>query len=239
MNYFYAEGIGNAEVIKLDERESHHAVHVLRLKPGDPIYLLDGIGNSYEAELVETGKKGASAKIHKRQHHPPNKSYHLHIAIAPTKSSDRFDFFLEKATEIGIDEITPLITQNSERRKFNSDKARQTLIAAIKQSGQLWLPRINDAVDISNFYTDQKQFQGQRIICHCQQGEKEFLHKSYALLNNVIVMVGPEGDFTTDEVNLALENKFIAVTMGETRLRTETAGIMICAMIKTINLIHQ
>lgn len=235
MNYFFAAHIGTETLFKMDERESHHLVHVLRLKAGEKIYLIDGKGNLFHAEIYEASKKTAIVKILKKEIQPKSRNYHLHIAIAPVKSSERFDIFLEKATEIGVDEITPLITQNSERRKLNIEKAKQTLIAATKQSGNAWLPKINDAVEFKQWLKTHPGDHGLKFICHCQPGDKPSLEKSYSLLKDVLILIGPEGDFTADEIILANKFAFQSCSLGESRLRTETAGILTCAIIHTIN----
>lgn len=235
MNYFFAESIGSEIFFKLDEKESHHLIHVLRFQAGEKIMLIDGKGNLFQAEIHETGKKTATVKILHKEVQARNRNYNLHIAIAPTKSSDRFDLFLEKATEIGIDEITPIITQNSERRKFNPEKLNQTLIAAIKQAGIAWLPKLNEPVEFKRWIKDQSDISDQKFICHCRSGEKILLSKSYTLLNNAIILIGPEGDFTEEEITLANQSQFVSATLGENRLRTETAGILSCAIVKIIN----
>ncbi len=235
MNYFFAEHIGTESTIQLDEKESHHVMRVLRLPAGEKIKLVDGKGNLYDAEILETGKKVVLVKILQQEMQKKERNYNLHIAIAPTKSSERFDLFLEKATEIGIDEITPLITQNSERRKLNTEKLNQTLIAAIKQSGNAWLPHLNPPVEFKKWINTQTGNSAQKFICHCQPGEKAILVKSYSLLNDAIIMIGPEGDFTAEEITLAIANQFTPATLGESRLRTETAGILSCAFVKLMN----
>jgi 16S rRNA (uracil1498-N3)-methyltransferase len=235
MNYFFAENIGQETSFKLDEKESHHLIHVLRLHAGEKIMLVDGKGNLLQAEIQEAAKKTAIVKILNKEVQARNRNYNLHIAIAPVKSSDRFDLFLEKATEIGIDEITPIISQNSERRKFNPEKFNQTLIAAIKQSGNAWLPKLNEPVEFKKWIKDQSDTPVQKFICHCRPGEKQMLSKSYSLLNNVIILIGPEGDFTEEEITLANQFQFVSATLGENRLRTETAGILSCAIVQIIN----
>ena len=155
----------------------------------------------------------------------------MHIAIAPTKNMDRFEWFLEKATEIGIDEITPIICSRSERKIIKKERGSRILLSAMKQSLKYHLPKLNEAVSLTNFL--ERNFDGKKYIAHCENGEKKDL-KTINKTEKTIILIGPEGDFSTKEIELALENKFKAVNLAKTRLRTETAAII---AVHTINII--
>ncbi|MBC8045910.1 MAG: 16S rRNA (uracil(1498)-N(3))-methyltransferase [Fimbriimonadaceae bacterium] len=239
MYIFYCPEINLKQIISLPEKEMHHAVHVLRLKAGDQMQLIDGKGNIYAAEIIEISKRGCSVKIISTHQQKKENNFNLHIAIAPTKSSNRFDLFLEKVTEIGIDEITPLLCNNSERRKINIEKVEQTLIAAIKQSGRAYLPVLNPLTEFNAFIKDHENNTAQKFIAHCKSGQKQTLAHVLKPNSDVTILIGPEGDFTTDEIDIAMKNKFVPASLGSYRLRTETAGIVTCQTIHTISEIHQ
>jgi 16S rRNA (uracil1498-N3)-methyltransferase len=214
----------------LNEAESQHCVKVLRLSVGDKILISDGQGRLCEAELTVVNSKLCEAKI-VREIGVFKRPYHLHIACAPTKSIERFEWFLEKATEIGIDEITPIITEHSERTVVKKDRSERVIVAAVKQCQIPNLPTIHEIKKVSEFIAGADlQSVPLKFICYCgNEFEKQNLvgamHAS-PLQSSICILIGPEGDFSAKEVALAIENGFIPVTLGETRLRTETAAIV-------------
>lgn len=182
------------------------------------------------AEIVHPNHKKCEVKIIERQNTPPRSSY-LHIAIAPTKINDRMEWFLEKATEIGIDEITPVICNRSERRQTNHDRFEKVLIAAMKQSMNPWLPRLNQQIDFSKFIEITKP----GFIAHCMDTSKRPLKDLLPAKESITILIGPEGDFTEDEVAKAIEKDWQTVSLGESRLRTETAGLVACHTVNLLN----
>jgi len=218
----------------LSEEESNHAVRVLRLKANDFITIIDGKGKSVKAQITVSDKKRLHFNIEETLFEESPKTK-VHIAIAPTKNMDRFQFFIEKATEIGIDEITPILTKNSERKVINIEKVRKSCISALKQSGNLYLPKINDLQKIEDF-TSTQDAKHQIFIAHCETDQdktelKDLLDDS----NFVTILIGPEGDFSSEEIKLAKKNGWIPTSLGSTRLRTETAGIVACHTVRLIS----
>lgn len=211
----------------LSEDESFHASKVMRLGEDDLINIINGKGRSVLAKITSISKKEVGYEIMKelaKESHPLN----LQIAIAPTKSMDRFSFFLEKTTEMGIREISPIMSQNSERSILKTEKLKKSMISAIKQSGNLFLPILNEPIRFKEFVA--RDFGDTRkLIAHCDQNETKKLLKEYVQESkNILILIGPEGDFTSEEVILAQENGFLSVSLGEARFRTETAGILAC-----------
>jgi len=214
----------------LNEAESLHCTKVLRLSVGDNILISDGQGRLCEAILTVVNHKTCEAEI-LREIGVFKRPYHLHVACAPTKNIDRFEWFLEKATEIGIDEITPIITEHSERTVVKKDRSERVIMAAMKQCQVPNLPMIHETKKFSEFLrtfgTDETSAPA-RFICYCgSEFEKQTLKsKIKNQKSKILILIGPEGDFSTKEVALAVEHGFIPVTLGETRLRTETAAIV-------------
>ena len=218
----------------LDEAESKHAIKVLRLTVGDKINLVDGKGTFFEAEITQAHAKKCDLKILSSTTENNIKA-NLHIAIAPTKNNDRLEWFVEKATEIGIGEITPLICQRSERKTLKTDRLEKTAVAAMKQSLKATLPRINEPVSFKDFVKTHAQ-QNNQFIAHCLDNTEKHLSRLCVKNEPALVLIGPEGDFTKDEIELAVKNRFKPISLGTSRLRTETAGIVAC---HTINLINE
>lgn len=211
----------------LNEEESAHAMRVLRLKSGDKVRIVDGKGKAIQAELTEMNKKVVSFKV-LEELQITHRSVPVHIAIAPTKNMDRFSFFLEKVTEMGCAEITPIYTANSERKSVRTDKGKKVMIAALKQSGNFYLPKLNEPLSFKDLL-DQNLIYDQKLIAHCDS--KQHKIELQDVLENgrsVLILIGPEGDFSPEEVILAEENGFLSVSLGEARFRTETAGIVVC-----------
>ena len=218
---------------QLSEEESHHAFRVLRLKQGQNITIIDGKGTSVVAEIIESTKKVLHFKVIDRLF-KEDVLPSVHIAIAPTKSMDRFEFFLEKVTELGINEITPLLCKNSERKVVKQERLEKIVMSAVKQSGNLYLPKVNSLTSFNDF-VKQNNLESDRFIAHCEDDlSKNQLKNLLVNQKNICILIGPEGDFTKEEIILAKENEFKPVALGHTRLRTETAGIIACQTVKLI-----
>lgn len=212
----------------LDEDESAHANRVLRLISGDYIEVIDGKGKRIIARIAESSKNRVSFSTEKLEISKSEKP-EIHIAIAPTKNIDRFEFFLEKVTEIGISEITPVLCRNSERKEIKKEKLEKNLISSIKQSGNLFLPILHDLTSVKRFIESYKNADCQKFIAHCAEDtDKIQLANALSPSKNVVILIGPEGDFSQDEISSAKLNGFCPVALGNSRLRTETAGIAAC-----------
>ena len=232
MQLFYVPNISGAEVI-LDETESKHAIRVLRLQKGDFVQIVDGTGGLFKAEIADANPKKCKLGIIEAERNFGKRNFHQHIAIAPTKNNERLEWFLEKATEIGIDEITPLITERSERKTVNPERLEKILVSAMKQSVKAYLPKLNNA---KSFKERVKQpFNGKKFIAYIEEKQTVHLKNVVGKNDNVLVLIGPEGDFSPAEVQLALQNGFQPVSLGESRLRTETAGIVACHIVNLAN----
>ena len=218
---------------QLSEEESFHCIRVLRMKTGDKIFFVDGSGGFYTGILEDSNIKKCGIRIVDREKEHGKRDFYLHIAIAPTKNIDRFEWFLEKATEIGIDEITPLICRHSERKEVKTERMTKVLVSAMKQSLKAYLPQLNVALPfseaISKFETEQK------FICNMTSGKNMLLKDKYLKGNSITLIIGPEGDFSETEIELAGKHNFAAVSLGDSRLRTETAGVMATAIVNIIN----
>ena len=221
MQLFYLEN--PKDEIILSAEESKHATKVLRKKEGDILNFTDGKGAFYKAEIIVSDSRKCRLKVVSTEQKEKQHNYHLHIAIAPTKNMDRFEWFLEKATEIGIDEITPIICTHSERKKIKTERCNRILLSAMKQSLKFHVPKLNEAMSLSDFI--KQDYEGTKYIAHCEDGEKKEL-KRVNKTEKTIILIGPEGDFSPKEIELALQNQFKAVSLGTSRLRTETAGII-------------
>jgi len=231
MQLFYVSVIqGNACV--LSEEESWHCMKVLRSKEGDVVHLTDGQGQMYQGVLSKIHHKGCLVEISSSTSVPRN-PWIVHMAVAPTKNIDRFEWFLEKATEIGVDEITPLFCEHSERDTVKLQRLEKVLISAMKQSLKAWLPILHPPVKFKDFIIQKNE--GQKFIGYCETGEESALSKVYVPGNDAVILIGPEGDFSKSEVELAINNSFTPVSLGTSRLRTETAGIVACHTIGILN----
>ena len=228
MNLIYSHQAAIGSIIELDENEFHH-LQVLRLREGEALHIFDGSGNLYQGTLASMGKKSAAVQISGLIKNEPEPSAKLHIAIAPTKNIERTEWFIEKATEIGIHMITPLICRRSERRELRIDRLEKVLLSAVKQSLHLHLPKLNEVVNLQTFLKANKDTDSKKFIAHCEEHSLH-LKDSFDAGGNIIVLIGPEGDFTEEEVTMAKESGFIPVSLGESRLRTETAGVMVSAI---------
>ena len=231
---FYIENFkpGQKEIL-LDEENSKHVVQVLRMKDGEKLNLTDGKGNLITAEIIDDHKKRCLVKVL----NSPLTTHHsrkITIAISLLKNSSRLEWFLEKATEIGINEIIPLICERSEKQKFREDRMKNILISAMLQSQQCWLPVLHQPIDYQLLFRQQDVIDAsQKFIAHCIEDEKRNLSDLVnESLPSQIILIGPEGDFTSEEVQLALQNHFTTVSLGETRLRAETAGVVAATLLR-------
>ncbi|MCD6201460.1 MAG: 16S rRNA (uracil(1498)-N(3))-methyltransferase [Bacteroidales bacterium] len=223
MHTFYAEQIHEKKIL-LDPSESTHAVRVLRLQTGDEVQVLNGRGDIYSGVISKADPRQAVISIIRLVHLEKRAPYSLHIALAPPKNMNRFEFFLEKVVETGIDEITPLLCEHSERDRIRRDRMEKVIVAAMKQSGQSFMPRLNVMTSFSEFV--QQPFTGNKLIAHCCTHGRASQHLSDAITSDRIrLLIGPEGDFSRQELELALLHKYLPVSLGPSRLRTETAGM--------------
>ena len=232
MQLFYCPAISGDHYV-LSENESGHAIRVLRLKKGDRIELIDGVGGYYQAEIHEPHHKRCGVKVLSKSEGLGKRDYYLHIGIAPTKNIDRLEWFLEKCTEIGIDEITPLLCEHSERKHIRHDRLEKVITAAMKQSVKAFHPKLNELTPFVDFLASEDL--GQAFIAHCYKGEKPHLKNMIQPKQQHTILIGPEGDFSEQEVNLAKEKGFAPISLGPARLRTETAGIVACHTVALMN----
>jgi 16S rRNA (uracil1498-N3)-methyltransferase len=234
MQLFYNSDISiQSSQFAFDKVESRHIVKVLRKKEGDTLYITNGKGHLFTSEIVIASDKKCIATIKELKEVVNPREYYLHIAIAPTKNNDRMEWFLEKATEIGIDEITPIICDNSERRIVKLERFHKIIQAAMKQSLQFHLPQLNDAISFKDLL--QKDFEGEVFIAHCEDNQKQGLKELVKPKQRVTILIGPEGDFSSSEIASCIEKEIIPIHLGETRLRTETAGLVATQNIAFIN----
>lgn len=233
MHLFHCPALGPS-MAELPEEEAHHALHVLRLTTGEVIGLLDGKGGFAEAEILATGKKSCSMRVLGTEQSPRERSSRIHLAVAPTKQMERFEWFLEKATEIGVDRITPLMTRRTERSKLRHDRLERVLIGAMKQSQRRWLPQLDGLTDLADLV---KEAVPQRLFGWCE-GEHHELATTYQPGQDALLLIGPEGDFTADEAGLLTANGFKAVGLGNARLRTETAAVAACTWMNFAQLVR-
>jgi len=220
--YFYEENVATGQaLVVLSEETSKHCVQVLRMKPGEQMELTNGRGSLFTAEIVRDNKRACEVKIiSERLIDKPAK--HISIGISLLKNASRFEWFLEKAVETGVSEIMPLLCTRTERQHFRHDRMQGIVVAAMLQSQQAWLPALHQPTAVGTVAENATQHQ--RLIAHCQPGTKQAI-KNLPAVNAVLILIGPEGDFTPDEINDCLTRGFVPVTLGDTRLRTETAGI--------------
>ena len=228
--FFYTEPISlSNNIVVLNEENSKHIIQVLRMQAGRQLNLTDGLGNIYIAEITEAHKKKCVVKITNsvKVPAPENK---VCIAISPIKNNSRFEWFLEKATEIGVSEIIPLLCERTEKQFLKFERLQGILISALLQSQQAWLPVLHQPTKFEKFVKENKS--SNKLIAHCEDNHKLSLkEKVHVQLKNSSILIGPEGDFTKEEITLALDNNFTPVSLGDTRLRTETAGIVAATLL--------
>jgi 16S rRNA (uracil1498-N3)-methyltransferase len=235
MQLFYNPDITNeTKEFSFNKEESKHIVKVLRKNTGDQLYITNGMGYLFTSEIIIADIKKCAVAIETKTLQP-KRNYTLHLAVAPTKMNDRYEWFLEKATEIGIDSITPIICDHSERKFIKHQRFEKILQSAMKQSFQCYFPKLNQAVSFKEFM--KQEFNGQLFIAHCEALDKKSLKQEVQVKpkDNFTILIGPEGDFSVKEIETAIQNKFIPVTLGKTRLRTETAAIVACHSVAFIN----
>lgn len=219
----------------LNEEESKHAIRVLRLTAGDEVYLVDGVGGWYTAKILDPHPKRTTLSILEVLHKEKS-SYYVHLAVAPTKSMDRMEWFLEKATEIGIQEFTPIITAHSERKEVKIARLNKVVVAAMKQSLKAYLPSVNPAVTFRQFLQQVKTDDySTKAIAHCADGEKNYLADVCSPAGRYLILIGPEGDFSDKEIEQALAHGYRPVSLGNSRLRTETAALASCLEVAVLN----
>ena len=232
MQLFYIPDISGSEII-LSETESKHAIRVLRLTVNSEVQLIDGKGGFYEAMISDAHPKKCKLLITNSIQKFDKRNFKIHIAIAPTKNIDRYEWFLEKCTEIGIDEITPLLSEHSERKVIKPERLEKILVSAMKQSLKATLPKLNYIINFNDFITNANC--QNKYIAHCYKGEKIHLKSTIKKGDDILILIGPEGDFSLEEVELAKENGFLEVSLGTARLRTETAGVIACHIANLTN----
>ena len=218
---------------QLPEAESQHCARVLRMKENDNLLITDGKGFFYRAVLLQANPKSCIVSIEEQIPQPKYWSFDLHIAFAPTKKLDRMEFFVEKATEIGIDTFSPLRCRYSERKEINATRLEKIMVSAMKQSQKCRLPQFDEMIKFDEFI--KKPFKGQKIIAHCYNSTKSALTEICKKNTDTLILIGPEGDFSEKEVVKAIENGFTPISLGESRLRTETAALVACHTVHVIN----
>jgi 16S rRNA (uracil1498-N3)-methyltransferase len=233
MQLFYNPNIDETtESFSFDKEESRHIIKVLRKKDSDILHVTNGSGLLFETEITLASDNKCTVKILSVTKADQPK-FHLHLVVAPTKMNDRYEWFLEKATEIGVQEITPIFCDRSERKAINPERFEKIILSAMKQSNETFLPKLNPAISFKEFIKQKNE--GLNLIAHCEETDKKSLKEVLKPNENVTILIGPEGDFSDKEIALALENNFKPVTLGNTRLRTETAAIVACHSIVFFN----
>jgi len=235
MQLFYNSNLklDSSEII-FSKEESRHIGKVLRKQEGDVITITNGSGYFFEVELTSVSDKrciGSCIKASKQEPLP----YELHLAVAPTKLNDRYEWFLEKATEIGVTQITPIVCMHSERKVIKRERYEKILQSAMKQSLSAYLPRLNPLISFQKFIENELTSEGQLLIAHCEPSKKTSIKELVKPNKAITILIGPEGDFSSEEIILAIKSGFIAVSLGNKRLRTETASIVACHSIAFIN----
>lgn len=226
MQLFYTSDIDvTATDFSFDREESKHIVKVLRKTEGQNIYITDGRGSLYTSVITLASKKKCTVKITDIKTQEKN-NFYIHLVVAPTKMNDRYEWFLEKATEIGVDEITPIICDNSERKVIKTERFDKIIQSAMKQSNQFYMPKLNEPITFKQFMA--LDLDGDLFIAHCEERNKKLLRDAFEINKKYTLLIGPEGDFSTKEIDTALSKNFIPVSLGHTRLRTETAAVVGC-----------
>ncbi len=236
MHIFLISPPGDEKAVRLEEEENHHATKVLRCKVGDEVILLDGAGKMYHARFNSLSSKNSGLDILSIES-LPQLPYKLHMAVAPTKMMDRFEWFLEKATEIGLTEITPIITDRTERNVVKMARMKNIVLAAVKQSKQGYFPIINEAVSFKEFLKNATSTN--KFIAHCLDEQKPYLINCVNVQSDNLILIGPEGDFTIQEIEQAKVLGYTAVSLGESRLRAETAAVVACSQMNSAMIIKR
>ena len=233
MQLFYNNSLDNSfKQFVFSAEESKHIIKVLRKKEDDTLNITNGKGYLFEAKILEANPKKCKAQIVNTKKTIP-RLHTLHMAVAPTKMNERFEWFLEKATEIGVTEITPILCEHSERKVIKTERLEKVLQSAMKQSLQTYLPKLNPLTKYEDFLD--KVSGGLKFIAHCEDEEKAELKRRVAADKDAVILIGPEGDFSKSEISLAYDKGFTPVSLGRNRLRTETAAIYACTVVAVIN----
>ena len=219
----------------LSEEESAHCVRVLRYERGDTILLTDGKGHTYTARITNPHPRHCELEILTREDQQPTHPFHLHIAFAPTKNVERVEWLVEKCTEIGVDTLTPLLCRYSERKQLRIDRLQKIILSAAKQSLTPYLPVLHEMTPFPSFLDRVAATDTQRFVAHCYEGQKTLLRDALQPKRDTIILIGPEGDFSEQEIDAALQAGFHPVSLGASRLRTETAAIVACHTAILIN----
>ncbi|MFR9165348.1 MAG: 16S rRNA (uracil(1498)-N(3))-methyltransferase [Dysgonomonas sp.] len=228
---FYAPEILSSNI--LPQEEAQHCIKVLRNKEGDEILITDGRGHFFDSIIVQANPKQCLIEIKEKKDASKEWNFYLQIALAPTKNTDRTEWFAEKATEIGIDHISLLKCRYSERKELKLSRIEKILVSAMKQSQKAVLPQLDEMQSFPDFI--KQPFDGRKYIAHCYDGEKPLLKEIYNKAENALILIGPEGDFSEEEVSLAIKNGFKPISLGNSRLRTETAALAACHTIHVLN----
>jgi 16S rRNA (uracil1498-N3)-methyltransferase len=235
VNLFYHPNIQESDTeIFFDKEESRHIGKVLRKQAGDELFTTNGKGIIFKVKLQTVSPKQCVGSV-LSSHREKQSTYQLHLAVAPTKLNDRYEWFLEKATEIGVSKITPIICDHSERKVIKPERYEKILQSAMKQSLKAYLPELQEAISFSEFIENQKNFGGLKCIAHCEETKKQSLKNLLKPEKNVLICIGPEGDFSSAEIDEALTQGFNPVSLGNSRLRTETAAIVACHSVAFVN----
>ena len=233
MQLFYNPTISaDTESFYFDREESKHIIKVMRKKDGDILFVTNGLGLLFKTEISLASDSKCTVQIISFEIAEKPK-YHMHLAVAPTKMNDRFEWFLEKATEIGISEITPIICDHSERQHIKTDRFDKIIQSAMKQSLHYFLPKLNEPVSFKEFM--KIKMDGLLYIAHCEENDRKSLKSILKPKENVTILIGPEGDFSQKELQLAFENNYVPVSLGNSRLRTETAAVVACHSVAFVN----
>jgi len=233
MQIFYAPGI-NGSIHYLDVSESHHCIRVLRLKKGDAVRLVDGKGTLYEGCIIDPDHRHCGIELNEKIADFEKRDYRLHIAISPLKNQERFEWFVEKSVETGIDEITPLICRNTEKQGIKVMRIENIIISAMKQSVKAFKPVLNKPATFNEFI--KQSFEGSKLIAHCSNDlERSRIDMVCKKGEDSVILIGPEGDFSREEISAALVNGFRSVNLGKSRLRAETAGVAACLAVYFMN----
>ena len=234
MQLFYAADFTAPEYM-LSEEESRHAVKVLRLVEGDTLHITDGRGSLYRCEVVSAHQKHCLVRVVEHFEHFEKLPYRLTMAVAPTKNIDRYEWFLEKATEIGVAEFVPLVSEHSERKVIKAEREEKVITAAVKQSLKAYHPHLAELTPFAEVVA--RNFTGRKFIAHCGEAvrEKRYLASTLRKGEDLLILIGPEGDFSPEEVRLAVANGFEEITLGTQRFRTETAAVVAAEMVSVVN----
>ncbi len=232
MQLFYTPHI-QKDLAILPKEEAQHCIKVLRMQTGDSLCMIDGKGGLYYGTLENANIKNCVVRINKKIENYGKRDYYVHLAVAPTKNISRYEWFVEKATELGVDEITPLLCERSERKVIKTERLNKVILSAVKQSVKAYVPKLNELAKFSNFVKNSTI--KNKFIAHCEDSPKQALQSIVKPQTDVLVMIGAEGDFSPNEIELAEKHNFIPVHLGKSRLRTETAGVVACHIVNLAN----